>query len=487
MNDDTPNTVNEPKQASLLDALVPIIVLLVLLVCSVQMYGNDSSYGPNQIALLFVTGITLIIALKNGHQWPALEQSIVSGLSISLNALLILLTVGALIGTWLLSGTVPTLIYYGIQLIDPNWFYATSCILCAIVAASIGSSWTTAATVGVALMGVANGLGLDEAVSAGAVISGAYFGDKLSPLSDTTNLAPAVAGANLFEHIQHMLWTTVPSLAIALILFVILGFNNTAVADTHKILEMSELLQANFNIGIEMLVPLVVLFTLAIRKMPAFPAVAIGALLGAIWALLFQHDVIQAQLDPALHQTTAMFKVVWSVFFEGFSITTGNSTMDKLLSGGGMANMLNTAWLMLMALMFGAVMEKAGLLHVLVCGILKFAKSTGSLIASTIATCIGTNMITADQYIAIVMPGRMFKEEYEARNLASVNLSRSIEDGGTVTSPLIPWNTCGAFMHSVLLVSPLDYAMYAFFNIINPILAIIYAYLGIKVLRLKPY
>ena len=486
MNNSENDGVQDIKPASLLDALIPLIVLIALLVFSVQIYGNDSSYGPNQIALLFVTGIALIIALKNGHRWPTLEQAIVSGLSISLNALLILLTVGALIGTWLLSGTVPTLIYYGIQLIDPNWFYATSCILCAIVAASIGSSWTTAATVGVALIGIANGLGLNEAISAGAIVSGAYFGDKLSPLSDTTNLAPAVAGADLFEHIQHMLWTSVPSLAIALVLFVILGFNHTAVPNTEQIQTMSDLLQSNFNIGIEMLVPLIILFLLAIKKMPAFPAVAIGALIGAVWAIIFQQTLIQAQLDPTLSQTTAMFKVVWSAFFEGFTVHTGNATMDKLLSGGGMANMLNTAWLMLMALMFGAVMEKAGLLSVLVFGILKFAKSTGSLIASTIATCIGTNMITADQYIAIVMPGRMFKHEYEARQLASVSLSRSIEDGGTITSPLIPWNTCGAFMHSVLLVNPLDYAMYAFFNIINPILAIVYAYFGIKVLRLTP-
>lgn len=485
MNEQPTEVEPSIRPASFLDALIPIIVLIVLLVYSVQLYGNDSSYGPNQIALLFVTGIALIIALKNGHRWSTLEEAIVSGLSISLNALLILLTVGALIGTWLLSGTVPTLIYYGIQLINPNWFYATSCILCAIVAASIGSSWTTAATVGVALIGIANGLGLNEAISAGAIVSGAYFGDKLSPLSDTTNLAPAVAGANLFEHIQHMLWTSVPSLFIALMAFVILGFNHDASPNTQSIEEMSRLLQSNFNIGVEMLIPLIVLFILAIRKMPAFPAVAIGALLGAVWALVFQQGLIQAQLDPALNQTNAVLKLVWSSFFEGFTVSTGNTNMDTLLSGGGMTNMLNTAWLMLMALMFGAVMEKAGLLNVLVFGILKFAKSTGSLIASTIATCIGMNMITADQYIAIVMPGRMFKHEYEKRKLAPVNLSRSIEDGGTVTSPLIPWNSCGVFMYSVLLVSPLDYAMYAFFNIVNPILAIIYAYLGFKILSLK--
>jgi len=474
------------KQATFYDALIPIFVLIILLSGSVYIYGDNSSYGPNQIALLFSAAIAALIGLKNGYKWADLEKAMIKGISLSLGAVLILFMVGALIGTWLLSGTVPTLIYYGLQLINPSWFYATSCMLCAIVALSIGSSWTTAATIGVALIGVATGLGLDQAVTAGAVISGAYFGDKLSPLSDTTNLAPAVAGANLFEHIQHMMWTTVPSFVIALVLFTVLGFNASNLTDYSRISQIDEILTANFNLGLEMLIPLVILLILALKKMPAFPAVAIGALVGAAWALLFQQDLIASQLELEHGVFFGTVKVVWSALFNGFSILTGDAKMDKLLSGGGMANMLNTTWLMMMALMFGAIMEKVGLLEVFVQSILKFAKSTGSLIASTIATCIGTNIIAADQYMAIVMPGRMFKGEYEKRGLASVNLSRTLEDGGTITSPLIPWNTCGAYMHSVLLVNPLDYAFYAFFNLINPVLAVIYAYVGVKILKVRP-
>ena len=478
--------MKQKKQANFYDALLPISVLIILLSLSVYIYGDNSSYGPNQIALLFSSAMVAIIGLKNGYLWEDLEKAMIKGISLSLGAVLILFMVGALIGTWLLSGTVPTLIYYGLQLINPSWFYATSCMLCALIAFSIGSSWTTAATIGVALIGIATGLELDQAVTAGAVISGAYFGDKLSPLSDTTNLAAAVSGANLFEHIQHMMWTTVPSFIIALILFTLLGFNASNLTDYTRMSQIDEILTTHFNLGIEMLIPLLILLILALKKMSAFPAVAIGSLMGAVWALLFQQELIATQINSEQGLFLGTIEVVWSAFFNGFSILTGDAKMDKLLSGGGMKNMLNTTWLMMMALMFGAVMEKVGLLDVFVQHILKFAKSTGSLIASTIATCIGTNIITADQYIAIVMPGRMFKKEYERRGLASVNLSRTLEDGGTITSPLIPWNSCGAYMHSVLLVNPLDYAFYAFFNLINPVFALAYAYIGVKILKIEP-
>ncbi len=337
-----------------------------------------------------------------------------------------------------------------------------------------------------ALLGVATGLGLDQVVTAGAVISGAYFGDKLSPLSETTNLAPAVAGSDLFDHIQHMLWTTVPSFVIALIIFIVMGFNAEASSEAGRIDEIVSILQTNFNINLLMLVPLLVLLGLAIKKMPAFPAISIGAVMGAIWAVLFQGDLIASQIDASQGELVGYVKLVWATFFDGFALQTGDAKMDDLLSGGGMSSMLTTTWLVMTALMFGAIMEKTGLLDVFVRSILKIAKSTGSLIASTIATCIGTNLVAADQYIAIVVPGRMFKEEYKKRGLKSVNLSRTLEDGGTITSPLIPWNTCGAYMQSVLLINPFDYAMYAFFNLINPVLAVIYAYLGIKILKITP-
>lgn len=478
--------MKEQKQASFLDAFIPIFVLVCLLGSAVYLYGDNSSSGPNQIALLFATFTAALVGLKNGYTWRLLEEAMIKGITLSLGAILILLMVGALIGTWLLSGTVPTLIYYGLQIISPQWFYAASCLICGIVAMSIGSSWTTAATIGVALLGVATGLGLDQVVTAGAVISGAYFGDKLSPLSETTNLAPAVAGSDLFDHIQHMLWTTVPSFVIAMIIFIFMGFSADVSSDIGRIDEIVSILQANFNISPMMLVPLILLLVLAYKKMPAFPAISIGAVIGAVWALIFQSDLLASQVDASQGQLVGYFKLVWATFYDGFAIKTGDGTMDDLLSGGGMAGMLTTTWLVMTALMFGAIMEKTGLLEVFVRSILKIARSTGSLIASTIATCIGTNLVAADQYIAIVVPGRMFKEEYKKRGLKSVNLSRTLEDGGTITSPLIPWNTCGAYMQSVLMINPLDYAVYAFFNLINPVLAIIYAYIGIKILKIEP-
>lgn len=478
--------ISSPRPPSLADAVMPLLTLIVLLSLSVYLYGSDSSYGPNQMALFIAAGIAVLIGLKNGFQWEDMEQAMIRGIALSLGAMLILFSVGALIGTWLLAGTVPSLIYIGLQVLDPNWFYAATCLLCAVVSLSIGSSWTTAATVGVALIGVAAGLGLSPVVTAGAIISGAYFGDKLSPLSDTTNLAPAVAGADLFGHIRHMLWTTIPSFLITLLLFSLLGFQSEGQADVSKINQLTTLLASNFDISMLHLTPLVLLLLMAVKKVPAFPTVFIGALFGGAWAVLFQQPVIAKMIDPQYPWLLAELKVVWTTLHSGFTISTGDSELDKLLSGGGMAKMMNTVWLIMSAMVFGSVLEYTGLLRRFVEVILNKARSTGSLITSTILTSIATNILAADQYMAIVMPGRMYKEEYEKRGLAPVNLSRTLEDGGTITSALVPWNTCGAYMQGVLGVSALDYLFYAFFNLINPLLAIVYAYLGIKILRLTP-
>ncbi len=483
MLDQSPKKTNT-KEPSMLDAFIPVISLVALLATAVIYFGNDSSYGPNQIGLLIAMGIAIVIGIKNGHQWRDIEKAIVNGISLSLGAVLILLAVGSLIGTWLLSGTVPTMIYYGLQILDPSWFYAAACIICGIVALSIGSSWTTAATIGVALIGIAQGLSLDPAITAGAVISGAYFGDKISPLSETTNLAPAVAGSELFDHIRYMFWTTIPSISTAIVLFLFLGFSEETTASTSAISDLSAQLAEQFNISLLNLIPLVVLLVLAMKKVPAFPAVAIGALMGGVWAVLFQQDLILRLASENTGAITANIKVVWTAFFDGVSISTGNSELDKLLSGGGMSKMLNTIWLIMCALSFGAVLEHLGMLRKFVNAILSAAKSTGSLIASTVATCIGTNLITADQYMAIVMPGRMYKEEYQRRGLHPVVLSRTLEDSGTITSPLIPWNTCGAYMYSVLLVNPLDYIFYSFFNLINPVLAVVYGFIGFNIKKL---
>lgn len=474
------------KDVSLFDVFLPIGVMVCLLIASVAFFSGDSSYGPNQIALLISTCVAAAVGLKNGYSWAEIEQGIIKGISLSLGAILILLAVGSLIGTWMLAGTVPTLIYYGLDLLNPSMFYAAACVICAVVAMSIGSSWTTAATVGVALMGVASGMQLSPVVAAGAVVSGAYFGDKISPLSETTNLAPAVAGTNLFDHIRYMLWTTVPSFVIAVILFTFIGFNAEQASSMQKIQEMQSLLQQEFTIGLHMLVPLIVLLILAIKKMPAFPAVFIGALLGGIWAWMFQPEVI-AKLSPDnIGQVKGTLMVIWRALFDGVSFNTPDTELNDLLSRGGMSSMLNTIWLIMCAMTFGAVLEKIGVLKRAVAAFLKGAKGAGDMVLRTILTCLGTNLITADQYIAIVMPGRMYKQEFEKRGLDQLNLSRSLEDGGTITSPLIPWNTCGAYMHSVLAVNPLDYLFYAFFNLINPVLAVIYAYLGIKILRIQP-
>ncbi|WP_372653742.1 Na+/H+ antiporter NhaC [Alcanivorax borkumensis] len=480
-------TESRYRRPSLLDALLPIVVLVVLLASAVYLYGDSASSGPNQIALLICAGLASLIAFKNGLTWREIETAMIKGISVALGAVLILLSVGALIGTWRLAGIVPSLIYFGLELMNPALFYAAACLICAIIALSIGSSWTVAATVGVALIGVASGLGLSLPVAAGAVVSGAYFGDKISPLSETTNLAPAVAGSELFEHIRLMLWTTVPSIVIALLIFLVMGLNTDVAGDTvDRITPLLQGLESQFDISLLHLIPLLVLLVLALKRMPALPAIFLGALLGGIWALMFQPQAIAVQAGEPAPGWVVSLKVVWQTFYQGITVETGDATLNNLLSGGGMASMLNTVWLIICAMTFGAVMEHAGFLARLIEGLLGAVKGAAGLIAATLATCFGSNILTADQYISIIMPGRMFREAYAKQGLAPVNLSRALEDGGTITSPLIPWNTCGAYMQSVLLVPVTDYLFYAFFNLINPVLALVYAWLGVKVLRLAP-
>ncbi|MBN7827144.1 Na+/H+ antiporter NhaC [Bowmanella dokdonensis] len=472
--------MSQPRQPSLLQALLPIIALLLLLFMAVYYFGDDSSSGPNQIALLLCAGVVTLIGQHNGYGREQIEQAIVRGISLTLGAILILLAVGSLIGTWLLSGTVPTMVFYGLTLLNPDYFYLSCSIICAIVALSIGSSWTVAATIGVALMGVASGLGLSEVICAGAIVSGAYFGDKLSPLSDTTNLAPAVAGADLFTHIRFMLYSTLPSYALTLVLFLSLGLQDRQDGQPTQLEALLNSLSGQFHIAWYLLLPLAITLFLAFRKMPAFPAIGIGAVSGAIMAVLFQQDFIQAQAAPDLGKLGGTITVVWQAMFAGVSLDTPDPLLKDLLSGGGMGSMLNTIWLIISAMTFGSVMEATGLLQRIVETLLKMAKSASGLVITTIGTAFGTNLVAADQYIAIVMPGRMFKPEYDKRNLTPENLSRAVEDGGTCTSALIPWNTCGAYMQSVLLVNPLDYAVYAFFNWLTPLMGILLALLGVK-------
>lgn len=473
--------IEKKQKPALFDALFPIVILLLLLFLAVYFFGDESSSGPNQIALMLCAGIACLIGLKNGYKRDEIEVGIIKGISLTLGAILILLAVGSLIGTWLLAGTVPTMIYFGLQILEPQYFYISCCLVCALVALCIGSSWTVAATIGVALMGVSSGIDASGPMTAGAIISGAYFGDKLSPLSDTTNLASAIGGTDLFAHIKNMMWSTVPSFAITLIIFICFGLSSNEQVPNSQIKQLLINLEDEFFIAWYLLLPLFITLFLAVKKMPAFPAIGIGAIAGAVWAVLFQQNLILSYANDGLSTLEANIVVVWQVMFSGVELDTGNKAIDSLLSGGGMGSMLNTIWLIISAMTFGSIMEKVGLLRRVVESLMSVTSSVGSLISTTIVTAFGTNCIAADQYIAIVMPGRMFKEEYKRRQLAPENLSRALEDGGTVTAPLVPWNTCGAYMQSVLLINPLEYAVFCFFNWLSPVIGIAFAITGFKV------
>jgi NhaC family Na+:H+ antiporter len=473
-----------PRVPSLGLSLVPVVALMALLAGSVALFGDGSSGGPNQIALILAAAIAASIGVRLGYAWPALERGVVNGISLAMGAILILLVVGALIGSWILGGIVPTMIYYGLQLLTPAVFFPSACVLCCFVSLSTGSSWTTAGTVGVALIGIAAAQNLNLGLAAGAVISGAYFGDKMSPLSDTTNLAPAMAGTDLFTHIRHMTWTTTPSIILAVVLFAIVGITATAPRDTAAVQEILTALQNSFSIGPHLLIPVALVLVLVVRRVPAAPALLIGALVGAVFAVAFQAPAVIAFADsPELPAWAALIKGAWKSLFDGYALASPNAALNELLSRGGMSSMLSTVWLILAAMMFGAVMETTGMLARIAAAILGAVRGTASLITATLATAVGMNVLASDQYIAIVLPGRMFRAEYARRGLAPQNLSRALEDAGTLTSPLVPWNTCGAFMAQTLGVATVSYLPFAFFNLINPLMAAAFAFAGISIVK----
>ena len=473
------------KKPSLALSLFPVAILIVLLAGSVALFGDSNSGGPNQLALILAASIAAVVGMRLGYPWKELEAGIVHGISLSLGAVLILLIVGALIGSWILAGIVPTMIYYGLQLLTPAIFFPSACLLCCLVSLATGSSWTTAGTVGVALIGIAVAQNLNMGLAAGAVVSGAYFGDKMSPLSDTTNLAPAMAGTDLFTHIRHMLWTTTPSLIIALILYTVIGMTSTAPHDTATVNAIRESLAANFNIGLHLLLPVVLVLFMVVRKVPATPALMVGAIVGCVFAAIFQPAAVITLADSTtLPAWAAVIKGCWHALASGFSLSSGNTALDELLSRGGMGSMLNTVWLILSAMTFGAIMETTGMLARIAESILSAVRGTGSLIAATLATSVGMNIVASDQYIAIVLPGRMFRAEFARRGLAPQNLSRCLEDAGTMTSALVPWNTCGAFMAQTLGVATMAYAPYAFLNLLNPVISAIYGFTGFSITKL---
>ena len=469
---------SEVREANAADASIGIGGTLLLLMASVLLFGSDSSAGANQIALVCGTAIAAGIGIRNGHSWKAIERAIVAGIGTAMPAILILLSVGSLIGAWMISGTVPTLIYYGLLVLDPGFFYAACCLLCAITALAIGSSWTVAGTLGIALVGIAAALGQSIEVTAGAIISGAYFGDKMSPLSDTTNLAPAVTGIDIFTHIRHMTWTTTPSLAVALAIFLLIG-GSSANARAGSLDATLALLEGHFDISALQLVPVALVIGLAVRKTPAVATILAGALVGVLFALAFQRPAILA-MAPG-DGGDAVTRALWTVLFNGYTATTGDANLDALLSRGGMSSMLTTVWLVIAAMSFGAVLERAGILRVLLRGLVKLGRGTGSLIAASGGTCFGINALAADQFMSIVLTGRMFRDEYLRRGLHEKNLARVVEDTGTITSPLVPWNTCGAYMAATLGVPTLAYLPFCFFNLINPLVSMAYGATGFKI------
>lgn len=475
------------KKPSLGLSLTPILFLIILLAANVYIYEDDASYGPNQMALLFAAAIGGLLSLPLKYTFDEILDGIVKSISSALGAILILLLIGSLAGTWLISGVVPAMIYYGLEVLNPTIFLVAACVVSAIVSVATGSSWSTSATIGIALMGIGQALGIGGGVVAGAVISGAYFGDKMSPLSDTTNLAPAMAGTDLFTHIKYMAKTTGPSIIIALIIFLIWGFTIKGESNMGNVSLVQTAIESKFNInGWLFFVPATVIF-LIVKKMPALPALLIGTLMGGLFALLFQQNILMELTNSTQLGLREGYQSILTAMFTDVNITTGDRMVDELLSSGGMEGMLPTVWLILCAMVFGGVLEKNGMLKRIASSIIKLAHSTGSLVAATAGTCITFNLTASDQYIAIVVPGRMFRNEFRERGLAPENLSRTLEDSGTVTSVLIPWNTCGAYQSSVLGVPTIEYLPYCFFNIISPFMTVFFAYADIQIKRLpKP-
>lgn len=470
---------------TLFQSFIPIIFLIIALFINVRIYGDASLDGSNQIILMLSAGVASLVALTLGINWGEIRQGIVDSISSAMSSMIILLLIGTLAGTWLLSGIVPAMIYYGLQILNPTIFLVAACIVCSIVSVATGSSWTTSATVGIALVGIGQALGLPLGMVAGAIISGAYFGDKMSPLSDTTNLAPAMAGTDLFTHIRYMAYTTVPSITIALVIFLILGFVKGGSAEIMETQIILDAIDSKFDINFWLFLVPVIMVVLISKKMPAIPAITIGALLGAVFALIFQPDLVQGVAVYGEGVWEKGFVGIMTSMYGSISIETGNTIVDDLLTSGGMYGMLGTVWLILSAMIFGGVMERSGMLKRIAEGVIRGINSAGALIATTAGTCVFFNITASDQYLAIVVPGRMYADIYKDQGLAPENLSRTLEDSGTVTSALIPWNTCGAYHATVLGVSTFTYLPFAFFNIISPFMTVIYGVFKIKLRMLK--
>lgn len=474
---------SETKQPTLLQSFIPLVILIILLSLNVQFFGDDTLSGSNQMALILAAASAALIAGKLGISWKKQRDGIVKSIGSAMPSILILFLIGSLAGTWMISGVVPELIYYGLKILNPKIFLFITVIICSLVSLATGSSWSTVATIGIALLGIGKALGMNEGMVAGAIISGAYFGDKMSPMSDTTNLAPAMAGTDLFTHIRYMVITTTPSILITLIIFLILGFTikvDSSLANPDDVLNV---LDNTFKMNpVLMIVPVFLIFII-IKKIAPVPALLSASLLGGIFAIIFQPDIINHVSGIHGNYVKSSYIAVLKAMFGPVSMDTSNPAVNDLLSTNGMAGMLNTIWLIIAAMVFGGVMESAGMLLKITQTVIKYVKSTAGLVASTVGTCLFFNLTASDQYISIVVPGRMYAKAYKDKDLKPEVLSRALEDSGTVTSVLIPWNTCGATQSSVLGVSTFAYAPYAFFNIISPFMSIFMAVFNIKIRR----
>lgn len=473
------------KKPNLFQSFLPLVILIILLSFNVKFFGDDTLAGSNQMALILAAASAAVIAGTIGIKWIKLRKGVVKSIGSAMPSILILFLIGSLAGTWMISGVVPGLIYYGLKILNPKIFLFATVIICALVSLATGSSWSTVATIGIALLGIGKTLGLSDGLVAGAIISGAYFGDKMSPMSDTTNLAPAMAGTDLFTHIRYMMYTTIPSIVITLIIFLIVGFSITIEADSLRVEEVLGVLEKSFNISPLLFIVPAFLIIIIIKRVSPVPALLAATLLGGIYAVVFQPEIIKSIAMIDSNYVKASYITVLKSMFGPVSVTTSNDIVNELLSTKGMSGMLNTIWLIITAMVFGGVMESAGMLVKITQTVIKHVKNAGTLVASTVGTCIFFNVTASDQYISIVVPGRMYAKAYKDQNLKPEVLSRTLEDSGTVTSVLIPWNTCGATQAGVLGVSTLTYAPYAFFNIISPFMSIFMAAFNIKIRKIS--
>lgn len=474
----------ENVELNIWEALIPVFALIGMLFYNVfYAYGDSALDGSNQFILLLGGAVAAIVGFFNKVKFDQMLEEVAINVKSTAGAILILLMVGALAGTWLISGIIPTMIYYGLQILNPTIFLASCVIICSIISVATGSSWTTSATVGIALIGIANALGISIGMTAGAILSGAYFGDKISPLSDTTNLAPAMAGTDLFTHIRYMLYTTVPTLIVTLLVFIVIGLNidTSGTADTHLILAA---VKDSINVSPWLfIVPLVVIF-LIVKKTAPLIALLIGTLLGALAALIFQPDIVASIGGGTSLTFENGYKGIMNAITVDSAIPTENAALKDLFSAGGMSGMLNTIWLILCAMVFGGIMDAIGALAAISKALLKLFHTTFGLFASTVASCLALNLTASDQYLAIVVPGKMYAKAFKDKGLAPENLSRTLEDSGTVTSVLVPWNTCGAYHSGVLGVDTLHYAGYAIFNWLSPFMTLLFAAFRIKIREL---